>query len=57
MPGLLLSVCVLEVESDDSVGLLDGVLALGLVGLEGGVDHVKRGGGGESVCIVDKRYC
>lgn len=52
MPCLLLAVLVLEVEGDDGLGLFDGVLALGGVGLEGGVDHVEGGGGGESVCVL-----
>ena len=50
VPCFLLAVLVLEVEGDDGLGLFDGVLALGGVGLEGGVDHVEGGGGGESVC-------
>lgn len=50
MPCFLLAVLVLEVEGDDGLSLFDGVLALGGVGLESGVDHVEGGGGGESVC-------
>ena len=50
VPGFFLSFAVLKSESDDGLGLLDGVLALGSVGLEGGVDGVEGGGGGESVC-------
>lgn len=50
VPGLFLAAGVLEVESNDGLGLVDGVLALSGVGLEGRVDHVERGGGGELVC-------
>lgn len=51
MPGLFLAAGVLEIEGDDSLGLADGVFALGLVALEGRVDHVEGGGGGEFVCV------
>lgn len=50
MPSLLLSFGVLDVERDDCLGLGDGVLALVFVGLEGRVDYVEGGGGGECVC-------
>lgn len=50
VPGLFLAAGVLEVERNDGLGLVDGVLALSGVGLEGRVDHVERGGGGELVC-------
>lgn len=51
VPGLFLSVAVLEGERDDSLGLLDGVFTLRGVGLEGGVDEVEGGGGGEGFCL------
>lgn len=50
VPALLLALGVLQVEGDDGLGRVDGVLALALVGLEGLVDGVERGGGGEGVC-------
>lgn len=50
VPSLLLSFGVLDVERDDGLGLGDGVLALVFVGLEGRVDYVEGGGGGECVC-------
>lgn len=50
VPALLLATGVLEVESNNSLGLADGVLTLSLVGLESRVDHVERGGGRELVC-------
>lgn len=51
VPGLLFVTGVLEVEGDDSLGLADGVFALGFVALQGRVDHVERGGGGEFVYV------
>ena len=49
VPALLLAAGVLDVEADDGLGLLDGILALGGIGLEGSVDRVERGGRGESI--------
>lgn len=49
VPALLLTLLVLEVESNDSLGLVDGVLALRGVGLKDLVNDVESGGGGESV--------
>lgn len=56
VPALLLAGGVLEVERDDGLGVLDGVFALGFVGLEGGVDHVEGGGGGEGVCCFHQAF-
>lgn len=52
VPALLLAVGILDRERDNGLGLVDGLLARGLVALEGLVDHVERGGGGESVWAV-----
>jgi hypothetical protein len=52
VPALLLAVGVLDGERDNSLGLVDSLLARGLVALEGLVDHVERSGGGESVWTV-----
>lgn len=49
VPALLLALGVLQVEGDNGLGRVDGILTLGLVGLEGLVDGVERGGGGEGV--------
>lgn len=49
VPALLLALAVLQVEGDDGLGLLDGILALGGIGLERLVDRVKGGGGGEGI--------
>lgn len=49
MPALRLAGRVLEGEGVDAVALLDGVLALGLVRVEGVVDGVKGGRGRELV--------
>lgn len=48
VPALNLAGGVLEVEGEDGVALLDGVLLVGLAGESGG-DGVKRRGGGELV--------
>lgn len=44
---------VLEREREDGSALLDGVLAVGLVGGQDVLDGVERGRGGESVWKVD----
>jgi hypothetical protein len=49
VPALFLAAGVLQVESNDSLGILDGVLALGFVALEGSVDRVESRGGVETV--------
>ena len=46
MPVLLLAVLVLERESEDCAGFLDGVLTVGFAGESGG-DGVEGGGGRE----------
>jgi hypothetical protein len=46
VPALFLAVLVLDVEGDDGLGSVDGLLATSLIGLEGLVDGVERGGGG-----------
>lgn len=51
VPALFLATGVLEIESNNSLGLADGVLALSLVGLESVVDHVERNGGREFICF------
>lgn len=55
VPALLLTLGVLQVEGDDGLGGVDGVLALALVGLEGLVDGVERGGGGEGICVERRK--
>lgn len=50
VPALLLALRVLQVESDDGLGLVDGILAVGVVRLESLVDHVEGGGGREGIC-------
>jgi hypothetical protein len=49
VPALFLAAAVLQGEGDDSLGGLDSILALGLIALEAGVDHVEGGGRRETV--------
>jgi hypothetical protein len=49
VPAVDLAGGVLEVESEDSVALLQRILAVGLAGVEGLVDLVESRGGGELV--------
>jgi hypothetical protein len=50
VPGLFFAVGILDVECDDGLGLLEGVLAVSLVGLERLVDDVEGGGRGVGIC-------
>jgi hypothetical protein len=50
VPGSLFAVLVLQVESDDGLGLLNGILAVGLVGLERLVDDVEGFGCRVGIC-------
>lgn len=43
VPASLLAACVLEDEGVHAVALLDGVGAVGVAGIDGGVDGVKSG--------------
>ena len=47
VPGLLFTTLVLQVEGEDGLGLVDGILAIGITALEGLLDGVESGGGGE----------
>ena len=49
VPAVGLALVVCEVEGEDSTAILDGVLALSVVGLEDGVDLVEGDGGGKRV--------
>lgn len=51
VPALLLAGLVLQREGVDTGALLDGVLTLGFVGREGGVDGVEGGRGREGVFV------
>jgi hypothetical protein len=51
VPAPLLAGVVLQGEGVDAGALLDGVLALGVVGSESGVDGIKGGRGREGVWI------
>ena len=51
VPAVGLAGGVLEGEGKDGVALLQGVLAVGLAGVEGGVDRLEGRGGGELVCL------
>jgi len=44
VPGCFFAASVLQVEGDDGLGLVEGILAIGLVGLERLVDDVEGGG-------------
>jgi hypothetical protein len=44
VPGGFFAARVLQVEGDDGVGLLEGIFAVGFVGLERLVDDVEGGG-------------
>lgn len=50
VPASLLAGRVLENEGVNTVALLDGVGAVGVAGIDGGVDGVKSGRGREVVC-------
>lgn len=50
VPALSLASLVLEGKGKDTVGLLDGVLALGVGAAENAVDDVESGGGRELLC-------
>ena len=50
VPAGLVSARVLEGEGIDAVALLDGVLAIGVAGVDSRLDGVESGRGGELVC-------
>ena len=50
VPAGLLALLVLQIEGNDGLGLVDGVLALGGIGLERLVDRVEGGGGRQGIC-------
>ena len=52
VPAVGLAGGVLEGEGEDGVALLQGVLAVGLAGVESGVDRLEGLGGGELVCFA-----
>jgi hypothetical protein len=49
MPLADLAGRVLDLEAEEGLGLVDGVLAVGVAGAQGFVDDVEGGGGGELV--------
>lgn len=49
MPAGLIAARVLECEGVDAVALLDGVLAIGIAGVDGRLDGVEGGRGGKLV--------
>ena len=56
VPALLLTILVLQVECNDGLGRVNRILLLGLIGLQGLVDRVERGGGGERICGVSCQH-
>lgn len=50
MPAGLIAARVLESEGVDAIALLDGVLAIGIAGVDGRLDGVEGGRGGKLVC-------
>lgn len=50
VPAGLIAARVLECEGVDAVALLDGVLAIGIAGVDGRLDGVEGGRGGKLVC-------
>lgn len=50
VPALFFAVGILQVEGDDGLGLVDGILALASISLERLLDDVERGGGGVGIC-------
>lgn len=49
VPGSLLATGVLQVEGEDGLGLAEGILAVGFVGLERLVDDVEGSGRGVGI--------
>jgi hypothetical protein len=50
VPASRLAGLVLEVECEDGLAVLDGILAVGIVAAESGVDGIEGLGRRESVC-------
>ena len=50
MPTFCSPPFVLERKREDSIALLHSVFPFSVIGLEGGIDGIKGGGGGESIC-------
>lgn len=55
MPALSLACLVLQGESEDGVGGLEGALAGSIIGLEGIVDGIESLGGWERSCSINQR--
>jgi len=49
VPALFFALLVLDVEGNDGLGAVDGLLATSLIALEGLVDDVERGGRGVGI--------
>lgn len=50
IPALCSPFFVFQDKGKDRVALLDSVFPLGFIGLEGGIDGIESGGGGEGGC-------
>ena len=50
IPALCSPFFVFQYEGKDRVALLDSVFPLGFIGLEGGINGIESGGGGEGRC-------
>lgn len=50
VPALCSPFFILQYKSKDRVALFDSVFPLGFIGLEGGVNGIESGGGGECGC-------
>ena len=55
VPALGLTSLVLQGESEDGVGALQGALAGGIIGLEGVVNGIESLGGWEGSCGINQR--
>lgn len=51
IPVVRLTFFILQGKSENGIALLNSVFPLGDVGLEGAIDGIEGGGGGESVCV------
>lgn len=56
VPAGLIAARVLECEGVDAVALLDGVLAIGIAGVDGRLDGVEGGRGGKLV-VLERHGC
>jgi hypothetical protein len=59
VPARRLASLVLESEGVDALALLDGVLAISVASVDGGVDGIKGGRGREVVCeaLLESGWC